>query len=99
MVQIEPYEFGQVEWYSNGLLKHHINEYLNLMTSEPSSCLISQSVSTTYNIKVGDSITVSNTGASPVILNVYGIVDYWPSWNPNKDASSPASSKVKAPML
>ncbi|MDR3644054.1 MAG: FtsX-like permease family protein [Clostridia bacterium] len=99
LMGLEPYDFGQVAWYQNGLLPHHINEYLNLLTSEPSACLISQSVSNAYGIKVGDSITVSWQANTQVVLNVYGIVGYWPSWNPNKDASDTSNSGSGQPKL
>lgn len=87
LMAIQPYDFGQVVWYRSGLLPHHINEYLNLMASQSSSCLISRSISSAYGINVGDSISVGYTGTSPAVLNVYGIVDCWPSWNPNRDTS------------
>ena len=93
---IEPYEFGNVVWYRNGLLPHHINDYLNLLTGEPSACLISSSMSKAYKIKCGDSIRISWQGTDEVDFTVYGIVDYWPSWNPNRD---PNQKDEGDPML
>lgn len=93
---IEPYDFGNVAWFRNGLLKHHINDYLNLLSGEPSACLISSSISKQYNIKLGDSIQISWDAYDKAIFTVYGIVDYWPSWNPNID---PYDEKKMEPKL
>ncbi|MCX7922801.1 MAG: ABC transporter permease [Clostridia bacterium] len=85
LMGIEPYDFGKVAWFRSGLLPHHINQYLNLMSDEPSACLISSSISKAYKIKTGDSITIQWGETAKVTFTVYGIIDYWPSWNPNID--------------
>lgn len=84
---IDPYDFGQVAWYRNDLFKpYHINSYLNLLSSESSSCLISRDISNKNGIKLGDSISVSYNSHEPVVLNVYGIIDNWPTMD-KKDNS------------
>jgi putative ABC transport system permease protein len=92
LMGIESYDFGQVTWYRNGLLPYNINYYLNLLTSEQTSCLISTSMSKAYGLKVGSSFTVDWDNGASVVLNVYGIVDYWPTWNPNATESSTSTS-------
>lgn len=77
---IDPYDFGHVAWYRNGLMTHHINEYLNLMSSYSPSVLVSDNLSKKYNISVGDNIKVKVLGTQ-IPCVVYGIIDYWPSWN------------------
>ncbi|MDP4088752.1 MAG: FtsX-like permease family protein [Bacillota bacterium] len=79
---IDPYDFGNVVLYRNGLLPYHINEYLNLLSAETSACLISTQMSRDTGLRVGDSFTASWGPNSPVVFNVYGIVDYWPSYLP-----------------
>lgn len=87
LMAIEPYEFGQVAWYRGGLLPYHINEYLNILTSEESSCILSKELSEILGAKVGDNITVSYEGNKEVMFNVYGIVDYWPTQLPKADTT------------
>ncbi len=79
---IETFEFGQVAWMNNGLLDYHLNTYLNLLSSDPRAVLISQSVADEFNVKVGDPIYVGWQGLDATLLTVFGIVDYWPGWNP-----------------
>ncbi|MBC8060262.1 MAG: ABC transporter permease [Clostridiaceae bacterium] len=93
---IDPYDFGQVAWYKNGLMPHHINEYLNILATEPTACLISKAVSKNCNINVGDNFTLGWDTNKGTIFNVYGIVDYWPSFNPNEKTSG---SSFKDSML
>ncbi|MCX7711712.1 MAG: ABC transporter permease [Clostridia bacterium] len=83
LMGIDPYDFGETAWFRQGLLKAHIHEYLNLLTSEPSACLISKSLSEKLGIKEGDYIQVSWPGTGKADFTVYGVIDYWPSWNPN----------------
>ncbi|TVY10091.1 ABC transporter permease [Paenibacillus cremeus] len=106
--------FGQTAWLRNGLLDHHLNDYLNLMAVDPSAVLISRSIADQFNLKPGDHIYAGWSGVEAAMFNIYGIIDYWPSWNPNpnfsdKSATSSAgtaanknaktSTKVKYPML
>ena len=99
LMAIDPYDFGQVAWYRDGLMPHHINEYLNLLSSEPSSCLISKSISKNCNVNVGDNIVVDWNGNKGAIFNVYGIIDYWPTFNPNELAAGQGDRSFKEPML
>lgn len=79
LMAIDPYDFGNTLWFRNGLLSHHINEYLNLLSSEESSCIISKTLSDSLGVKEGDSLSITWDGNKAVVLNVYGIVDYWPT--------------------
>lgn len=96
LMGIEPYDFGTVAWFRNGLLKGHINEYLNLLAEEQSACLVSGSMSRKFGIKQGDYIQVGWPGTEKANMTVYGIVDYWPGWNPN---IKPDDNEKKEPML
>ncbi|MBC8061201.1 MAG: FtsX-like permease family protein [Clostridiaceae bacterium] len=99
IMAIDPYDFGQVAWFRDGLMPHHINEYLNLLSGEPSACLISKSISKNCNINVGDNIVADWNENKGVIFNVYGIIDYWPTFNPNELANGQAGKSFKEPML
>ncbi|QGQ95522.1 ABC transporter permease [Paenibacillus psychroresistens] len=82
LMGIDTNEFGQVAWMRDGLMDHHFYDYLNLIASDPSAVLISRSVADELEVKVGDHINVSWTDSSVAQVNVYGIIDYWPGWNP-----------------
>lgn len=112
MMGIDTDDFGRTAWLRNGLLDHSIYDYLNLIATDPSAVLISRSVADAFNLKPGDPIYAGWSGVDSAMFNIYGIIDYWPTWNPNpnfneKSASTSVSSKknakapakVKYPML
>ncbi|WP_058306653.1 ABC transporter permease [Gracilibacillus massiliensis] len=82
MLGIEPKEFGQTAWFKPSLLPHHWYNYLNLLAKEPSAVLISSSVSNSLGVKEGDYLTIEWDGADRAEFVVYGIIDYWPTFNP-----------------
>ena len=82
---IIPYEFGQLTWSRSDLLPTHINHYLNLMTEDPRAVFISRSLAEASGIEPGDEIEVTwDPQNSSLDCIVYGVVDYWPSINPEK---------------
>lgn len=87
LMAIEPYEFGQVVWYRDGLLPHHINEYLNLLGSEPSAIFISTQYAKDTGVKVGDTVEYKWGEQNTIEGVVYAIVDYWPTFNPYEESS------------
>ncbi|WP_282935320.1 FtsX-like permease family protein [Paenibacillus sp. RC67] len=106
LMGIETKEFGQTGWMRPGLLDHHMNSYLNLIASKPSAVLISRSLAEEYSLKSGDTISLGWSGIEGAQFTVYGIVDYWPSWNPNPGvnetitvSSKTGATKIKRPML
>ncbi|MCS7461092.1 FtsX-like permease family protein [Paenibacillus doosanensis] len=110
MMGIDTDDFGNTAWLRDGLLDHYFNDYLNLLASNPQAVLISRTLADQFNVKVGDHLYAGWNGVESTMFNIYGIVDYWPSWNPNpkyadKSASSSGSAagakakKVLAPML
>lgn len=82
LMGIETLAFGRTAWMKDGLLDHHINSYLNLMASDPKAVLVSSSLAETANLSPGDSIGIFWDGLDPAYFTVYGVIDYWPSWNP-----------------
>ncbi|RCW48412.1 ABC transporter permease [Paenibacillus prosopidis] len=79
---IDTMDFGKTAWMKNGLLEYPINSYLNLMAPNPKAVLISRSLANAAKIKPGNPIRVSWDGLDQVQFTVFGIIDYWPSWNP-----------------
>ncbi|WP_456275278.1 ABC transporter permease [Bacillus sp. AK128] len=82
LMGIEPKQFGETAWFNPALLPHHWYEYLNLLAAEPSAVLISTSLAEKLSIKEGDYLTLNWDTSLPAEFIVYGIVDYWPSFNP-----------------
>lgn len=82
LMAVDTYDFGNVTWFDKNLLPHHINEYLNILAASPSACLISKSVAKSTGLKVGDTYVLGWNSNDKVSFTVYGIVDYWPTFNP-----------------
>ncbi len=100
LMGIETDEFGRTAWMKDRLLPHHFYNYLNLIASEPSAVLISKSLAQQQGLKPGDSIMVSWSGVKPHPFVVYGVIDYWPSFNPNpKVTEESVDNKAIAPAF
>jgi len=99
LMGIDTDDFGHVAWTRNQLLAHPMNDYLNLIAGSPSAVLISQSLADQLDVKVGDQITVGWADLSSVPVIVYGIINAWPSWNPNPIPMAEGSSRVIVPNL
>jgi putative ABC transport system permease protein len=101
LMGIDTDDFGRTAWLRDRLLDHHFYEYLNLLSTNPKAVLISRTLAEQKNVKVGDTISVGWNGVEARQFLVYGIVDYWPTFNPNPTTKPAANSKSKpvAPML
>ncbi|WP_127580037.1 ABC transporter permease [Paenibacillus koleovorans] len=114
LMGIDTDDFGRTAWLRDQLLDHHFYEYLNLLGSDPKAVLISKSTADQYKVNVGDTIALSWSGIKQTSFQVYGIIDFWPSWNPNppsnaalktvttgsgSSTANKAVPKVKLPML
>ncbi len=75
-------DFGRTAWFRDGLLAHHLNQYLNLMAQEPSAVLISKSLADQKSLKVGDSMDIQLSESNSARFIVYGIINYFPTFNP-----------------
>ena len=83
LMGIQTDEFGRIAWFQDLLLKNPFNEYLNLMALDPKAVLISKTMSDQKKIKVGDTIWVGWESVDKQPFIVYGIVEYFPTFNPN----------------
>lgn len=85
MMGIVPDEFGRTCWMKNGLLPHHLNEYLNLMADEPRALLLSNTIMEENELSPGDTVFLSiGENKNLVQFVVYAGLDYFPSFNPVK---------------
>lgn len=96
---IDTYDFGKVAWMRGGLLQYPINSYLNLMASNPKAVLISRSLADKYKVKPGDPLSAKWAGLDSANFIVYGIIDYWPGWNPLPAAGDKDDPEVRLPNL
>lgn len=96
---IDTKAFGKTAWMKNRLLDYHINSYLNLIAPDPKAVLISRSLADAAKVKPGDPIRVSWDGLDQAQFTVYGIIDYWPSWNPLPSGSDGNDEKADQPNL
>ncbi|ADU28803.1 FtsX-like permease family protein [Evansella cellulosilytica] len=96
LMGIEPKQFGETAWFKGNILPHHWYEYLNLLSAEPSSVLISSSVARSLGVQEGDYITLSWSESDTGQFVVYGIIDYWPSFNPNAQGGDNTPALVVA---
>jgi len=103
LIGIESDDFGRTAWFSDHLLDYPLYEYMNLIASDPRAVLISKTLAEQRNVKKGDTLYVGweNVDSQPFV--VFGIIDYFPTFNPNPPLGSVNASekngKNNAPML
>lgn len=102
LIGIDTDDFGKATWFPDKLLDHHINEYLNLMAGDSRAVLVSRTLAEQKGVKVGDAINVGWQDVQSQPFIVYGILDYFPTFNPNPPTGSINTADEKrsnAPML
>lgn len=86
LIGIDTDDFGRTTWFKDGLLDHHLNDYLNLIALEPTAILISRSLADQYDLKPGDQVYLGWELVESRKFMVYGIVDYFPTYKPHPDS-------------
>ncbi len=81
LLGIDAYDFAQTVWTRQDLNPYHLNDYMNVMTSQPKSAILSSSLKTELGIGVGDSVTVTDRSITYECV-VIAFVDYWPGYTP-----------------
>lgn len=87
LMGIVPHEFGKVSWFRADLLPYHWHQYLNLLAQSPKALLVSSSFAAKYQLKPGDTVDVTWANQSFLDGVIYGIVDFWPTYNPHAKGS------------
>ncbi|PYI55924.1 ABC transporter permease [Paenibacillus flagellatus] len=95
LMGIDTDEFGRAAYLKDGLLDHHFYDYLNLISTEPSAVLVSRTMAEQAGVKEGDTINIGWNNVTYKPFTVYGIVDYWPTFNPNPQQPVAASGDKK----
>jgi putative ABC transport system permease protein len=81
---IVPDEFARVAWFRPDLLPRHHNEYLNALADNPRAALLSISLRESLDLGVGDTVFLTWPGQGYTEMQVYGFIEYWPSFNPKQ---------------
>lgn len=99
LMGIHTKDFGQTAWIRDGLLGHHFYEYLNLIATEPTAVLITKTLADQTGAKPGDQISLGWPGIENRTFVIYGIVEYWPTFNPNPTQQTAAGRKPETPKM
>jgi putative ABC transport system permease protein len=102
LMGIEPKEFGETAWFQSALLPHHWYSYLNLLAKEPSSVLISDTLASQLGVTEGDYLSLQWNTSQQAEFVIYGIIDYWPAFNPLKqgdDEQDPSLIVANLPYI
>jgi putative ABC transport system permease protein len=99
LIGIETDQFGRTAWLRDHLLEHHFYDYLNLIAADSTAVLISRTMAEQKGIKEGDHIQLAWTGLPQKPFVVYGIIDYFPTFNPNPKGTLSSAELPPAPML
>lgn len=88
LMGIDTDAFGGVAWMKEGLLPYHFHDYLNLMAPNTHAVLVSSMAAEWLGVKPGDVLDIGWEGIRPTRMAIYGVVDYFPTFNPNPAASA-----------
>jgi len=99
LMGIQTDDFGRAAWFRDHLLEYHFYDYLNLLSTNPGAVLISRTMAEQKGIKAGDPIFLGWSGVENRTFTVYGIIDYWPTFNPNPTVRASGGKAPPAPML
>lgn len=80
---IDNVDFSKVAWFRSDLFPVHPFYYLNYLGMNESAALVPSSLAEKYQLKAGDSFSVSLDN-QVVEFIVYGIIPYWPTEYPDQ---------------
>ncbi|MFF2885413.1 FtsX-like permease family protein [Paenibacillus sp. NPDC057967] len=99
LMGIETDQFGMTTWFRDSLMDYPLNDYLNLMAAESDAVLISSTLAEQKKVKAGDTIWIGWEGVTQQPFRVFGVIDYFPTFNPMPTASIVPVGTNRAPML
>ncbi|WP_151733652.1 ABC transporter permease ['Paenibacillus yunnanensis' Narsing Rao et al. 2020] len=104
LMGIDTDDFGNTAWFSPPLLDRPLADYLNLIAPDSRAVLISSTLAEQNQLKPGDSLWISWGDYSSQPFVVYGILPYFPTYNPLPPAGSVQASEddkeaAPGPML
>ncbi|BBI35338.1 ABC transporter permease [Cohnella abietis] len=103
LIGIDSDDFGMTSWFPNNLLDYEFYDYLNLLAADSRGVLISRTLAEQKGVKKGDTINVGWENVDSQSFVVFGIIEYFPTFNPNPPVGSinaaETDAKSNAPML
>lgn len=103
LIGIDTDDFGRTAWFPDRLLAYPFYDYLNLIAADSRAVLISRTLAEQKGVQVGSTLYAGWSGTDKQPFVVYGIIDYFPTFNPNPPTGSvdaaDKESKANAPML
>ena len=91
---IIPHEFGKTAYFNPKYLKTHWFNYLNILTKEKNSVIISKSLADSFGIGIGDVVYYKWDKTLYLEGKVGGIVEYFPTYDTtNKNEENGSSSE------
>jgi len=103
LIGVDSDDFGRTSWFPDHLLDYPFYEYLNLIAADPRAVLVSRTLAEQRDLKKGDTINIGWDNVSSQPFVIFGIIDYFPTFNPNPPVgsivASDKESKSNAPML
>ncbi|MDQ6421221.1 FtsX-like permease family protein [Paenibacillus sp. LHD-117] len=102
LIGIDTDQFGLTSWFRDALMDYPLHDYLNLIAPDTSSVLISRTLAEQKGVQPGDMIWIGWQEVTQQPFKVYGIIDYFPTFNPNPPLGSVNVSEKEAdnaPML
>lgn len=99
IMAIEPDTFAKVATMRETVMGYHWHHMLSFLTMSDQAVLISRAMADEYKLKVGDTYTVSWNNRADTSVMVYGIIEYWPTYNiySSGDEEETASSPSQPP--
>lgn len=98
LMGIQTEDFAETAWFRDGLMEYGLHDYLNVLAEDPRAVLISRSLADQKDVKLGDPIWLGWDGVDSRAFVVYGILDYFPSFNPLPEFYD-SKAKDNKPML
>jgi len=95
---IDTDDFGYTAWMKDKLNPYPLYEYLNLIAPDTHAVLISRTMADQYGLKPGDEMYVGWSGTGYMTVMVYGVIDYFPTFNPNPGGKD-GDKDGRTPML
>ncbi len=81
-------EFGETVSGNRNLNEYHLNEYLNVLSTNAKAVLVSDNFRVNLGMSVGDKITYANADGKSIEAIIYGFVDYWAGYIPSEQVVS-----------
>lgn len=75
-------EYGETVVGRSDLNEYHLNEYLNVLSTNAEAVLVSDNFRIKLGKSIGDKITYTNAEGKSIEGTIYGFVDYWSGYVP-----------------